>query len=237
MIVGIIGAMDVEVEEIISNMTEKKTSDIGQLHFVEGLIDTIPVVIAQSGVGKVNAGICAQTLILKFNVTCIINTGIAGGIAQELSVMDTVVSTDAMYHDFDATEFGYRRNEVPGLETVSFPADEKLIALAERTYEEGVKNGRLHRKMVRGRVATGDLFVNSSIKKSAIKAMCNPACVEMEGAAIAQVCYLNKVPFVIIRCISDLAENTTEVYLEKEAALENAYIVMSMVKKLAVENA
>lgn len=230
--IGIIGAMDVEVEEIINNMTEKKTSDIGHLNFVEGFIGTIPVVVVKSGVGKVNAGICTQTLILQFNVTCVINTGIAGGIARELRVMDTVVSTDAMYHDFDATEFGYRRNEVPGLDTVSFPADEKLISLAEKTYAEGVKEGKLHRKMIRGRIATGDLFVNSSIKKNGISAMCSPACVEMEGAAIAQVCYLNKVPFVIIRCISDLAENTTEVYLEKDAALENAYIVVSMIKNM-----
>lgn len=230
--VGIIGAMDVEVEEIINNMAEKKTEDVGHLHFVEGLIDKTPVVIVQSGVGKVNAGICAQTLILKYNVTCVINTGIAGGIAQELSVMDTVVSTDAMYHDFDATEFGYKRNEVPGMDTISFPADEKLIELAVRTYEEGLKNGKLHKKIVKGRVATGDIFVNSSIKKSSIKGICNPVCVEMEGAAIAQACYLNKVPYVILRSISDLAENTTEVYLEKEAALENAYIVMSMIKQM-----
>ncbi len=230
--VGIIGAMDVEVEEIINNMAEKKTEDVGHLHFVEGLIDKTPVVIVQSGVGKVNAGICAQTLILKYNVTCVINTGIAGGIAQELSVMDTVVSTDAMYHDFDATEFGYKRNEVPGLDTISFPADEKLIELAVRTYEDGVKNGKLHKKIIKGRIATGDIFVNSSIKKSSIKGICNPVCVEMEGAAIAQACYLNKVPYVILRSISDLAENTTEVYLEKEAALENAYIVMSMIKQM-----
>ena len=224
--------MDVEVEEIINNMAEKKTEDVGHLHFVEGLIDKTPVVIVQSGVGKVNAGICAQTLILKYNVTCVINTGIAGGIAQELSVMDTVVSTDAMYHDFDATEFGYKRNEVPGLDTISFPADEKLIELAVRTYEDGVKNGKLHKKIIKGRIATGDIFVNSSIKKSSIKGICNPVCVEMEGAAIAQACYLNKVPYVILRSISDLAENTTEVYLEKEAALENAYIVMSMIKQM-----
>jgi len=230
--VGIIGAMDVEVEEIINNMAEKKTEDVGHLHFVEGFIDKTPVVIVQSGVGKVNAGICAQTLILKYNVTCVINTGIAGGIAQELAVMDTVVSTDAMYHDFDATEFGYKRNEVPGMDTISFPADEKLIELAVRTYEDGLKNGKLHKKIVKGRVATGDIFVNSSIKKSSIKGICNPVCVEMEGAAIAQACYLNKVPYVILRSISDLAENTTEVYLEKEAALENAYIVMSMIKQM-----
>ena len=173
-----------------------------------------------------------ETLILKYNVSCVINTGIAGGIAHELSVMDTVVSTDAMYHDFDATEFGYRRNEVPGMGTVSFPADEKLIELAVRTYAEGVQSGKLHKKIVKGRVATGDIFVNSSIKKSELKAMCNPACVEMEGAAIAQACYLNKVPYVILRSISDLAENTTEVYLEKEAALENAYIVINMIKRM-----
>ena len=234
--IGIIGAMDVEVAEIINNMTEKKIKELGHLSFVEGFLGNTPVVIVQSGVGKVNAGICAQTLILSFGVTCVINTGIAGGISQDLNVMDTVVSTDAMYHDFDATEFGYKRNQVPGIDTIAFPADEKLISLAERTYAEGVKEGKLHRKMVRGRISTGDIFVNSSIKKSGIRALCNPSCVEMEGAAIAQVCYLNEIPFVIIRCISDLAENTTEVYLEKEAALENAYIVMSMVKTMAAEN-
>ena len=230
--IGIIGAMDIEVAEIIDKMAEKKTTEIGHLKFVEGFISGTPAVVVKCGVGKVNAGICTQTLILNFNVTHVINTGIAGGIAKELAVMDTVVSTDAMYHDFDASDFGYKRNEVPGLDTVSFPADEKLVAIAEQAYAEGAEEGKLHHKIIRGRIATGDLFVNSSSKKAEISSLCAPACVEMEGAAIAQVCYLNKVPFVILRSISDLAENTDEVYLEKDAALENAYIVMNMVKKL-----
>lgn len=234
--IGIIGAMDVEVAEILENMTEKKPKDIGHLHFVEGFIGKTPIVIVKSGVGKVNAGICAQTLILCFGVTHVINTGIAGGIAKELNVMDVVVSEDAMFHDVDAVAFGYKRNEIPGLNTVSFPADKALITVAEQTYQEGAASGKLHRKMVRGRVATGDIFVNSSVKKAELKDMCNPACVEMEGAAIAQACYLNKVPYVIIRSISDLAENTDEVYLEKEAALENAYLVMNMVKNMGAEN-
>lgn len=230
--IGIIGAMEIEVEEIINNMTEKKITEAGHLKFVQGYISGIPVVVVKCGVGKVNAGICTQTLILNFNVTHVINTGIAGGLAKELSVMDTVVSTDAMYHDFDASDFGYKRNEVPGLGTVAFPADEKLIELAQRAYADGVKSGKLQHKIIKGRIATGDLFVNSSSKKAEINSMCSPACVEMEGAAIAQVCYLNKVPYVILRSISDLAENTDEVYLEKEAAHENAYIVMNMVEKI-----
>ncbi|MCR4938709.1 MAG: 5'-methylthioadenosine/adenosylhomocysteine nucleosidase [Treponemataceae bacterium] len=230
--IGIIGAMDIEVAEIVNNMAGKKVTETGHLKFVEGLISGIPVVVVKCGVGKVNAGICTQTLILNFNVTHVINTGIAGGLAKELSVMDTVVSTDAIYHDFDASDFGYKRSEVPGLGTVSFPADDNLISVAEQAYAEGIETGKLHYKIVRGRVATGDIFVNSSSKKAEIKSICNPACVEMEGAAIAQVCYLNKVPCVILRSISDLAENTDQVYLEKEAALENAYIVMNMVSKL-----
>lgn len=230
--IGIIGAMEIEIAEIADCMTDKNTVDAGHLHFTEGFIGKTPVVLVKSGVGKVNAGICAQTLIREFQVTHVINTGVAGGIAKELSVMDTVVSTDAQYHDFNAVDFGYKMNEIPGLGTVTFPADGTLIKLAEETYAKGLAEGTLKKKLVKGRIATGDLFVNSSAKKAEISSMCSPACVEMEGAAIAQTCYLNKVPFVILRSISDLAENTTEVYLEKEAAHENAYLVLNMINSL-----
>lgn len=230
--IGLIGAMDVEVQFIRGKLEKPVETVVAGIHFVEGELYGKQVVVTKCGVGKVNAALCTEVLILKFGVTHVINTGVGGGLDKRLNVMDTVVSTDAIHHDMNAVDFGYAPCQIPGMDTLTFPADETLIKAVETAYEKGRAEGRLHRKVIRGRIATGDVFVNSADMKKHIIDMCGAACCEMEGTAVAQVCYLNKVPFAIIRCISDLAEHTDDVYKEDEAAAESSYITDKVIEVL-----
>lgn len=231
--VGVIGAMDTEIKMLVENLENVVESKEVFLKFYEGNFGKTPVVIVKSGVGKVNAGICTQTLITKFGCTHIINTGVAGGIAKELAVMDTVVSTDAIFHDVNAVGFGYNMCEIPGLGTTNFPASLEMLEIAEKAFATLKEENKVKGKLVKGRVATGDVFVDTREKKMAIKEICNPTCCDMEGAAIGQVAYLYKIPYIIIRSISDLAENTDEVYLEDEAAANCSNITAEILKNLA----
>lgn len=231
--VGVIGAMDTEIKMLVENLENVVESKEVFLKFYEGNFGKTPVVIVKSGVGKVNAGICTQTLITKFGCTHIINTGVAGGIASELAVMDTVVSTDAIFHDVNAVGFGYNMCEIPGLGTTNFPASLEMLEIAEKAFATLKEENKVKGKLVKGRVATGDVFVDTREKKMAIKEICNPTCCDMEGAAIGQVAYLYKIPYIIIRSISDLAENTDEVYLEDEAAANCSNITAEILKNLA----
>lgn len=224
--------MEVEVQFIRGKLANPVETVISGIHFFEGELYGKQVVVTQCGVGKVNAALCTELLINSFGVTHVINTGVAGGLDSRLSVMDIVVSTDAVHHDMDAVAFGYAPCQVPGIDTVAFPADEMLIKAVESAYQKGKEEGRLKHKVIRGRVASGDVFVNSADKKKTIIELCGAACCEMEGAAVAQVCYLNKVPFAIIRCVSDLAEHTDEVYKEEEAAAESSYITDKVIEVL-----
>lgn len=224
--IGIIGAMQVETKHLLSIMQNVKETKQANLVFNEGEINGVNVVLVQSGVGKVNAAICATILINDFKITHLINSGVAGGLDEKLRLFDIVVSSDVVHHDVDAVAFGYEICRVPGLDTTYFPADKNLVAAAKKAFEQG----NFKQKIYEGRVATGDVFVNSEERKKHIKAICNPYCVEMEGAAIAQTCYLCSVPFVIIRCISDMAENTDEVYEEEKAAKISGFLVENMIK-------
>jgi len=237
--IGIIGAMDIEVT-LLKNVLnplpvekEIKKTEAGSCVFFEGILDGTPVVIVQSGVGKVNAALCAQRLILQFGVTHIVNTGIAGAMAAGLKVQDVVISTDALYHDVNAVDFGYKVTEVPGMKCSDFSADKKMIAAAEKAFET-LEEAAGH-SLVKGRVATGDQFIASKELKANIKSSCNPACVEMEGAAIAHACYLNDTPFLIIRCMSDMADDNGEAtydFNEQAAATLSAKLVRKMIELL-----
>lgn len=234
--VGIIGAMDIEVKMLKSLLkplpqeTEIKITEAGSCTFMEGLLDGTPVVIVQSGVGKVNAALCAQRLALQFGVTHVINTGIAGAMAHGLKVQDVVLSTDALYHDMDAVGFGYKITEIPGMKCSDFKADAKLIEAAEKAFAS-LEEAKGH-SLVKGRIATGDQFIASKDVKAKIMENCAPACVEMEGAAIAQACYLNQIPFIVIRCMSDMADDngeTTYSFNEEAAAELSAKLVQKMI--------
>lgn len=226
--VGIIGAMSVELELLKSKLGENPAvTKAGGMTFTEGKINGISVVLVQSGVGKVNAALCAQRLILKFGCTHIINTGIAGAMASGLKVLDFVASTDAVYHDMDATGFGYKKTEIPQMKCSDFPADGKILEAARSAFKEFPAE----HKLVFGRIATGDQFISDKEKKSAIQETCSPACVEMEGAAVAHACWINEIPFVIIRCMSDMADDDGESiysFNENEAASLSGSLVLSM---------
>ena len=228
---GIIGAMESEVRELCDELVNKEITEYAGLSFSTGFLKGKEVVIVKSGIGKVNAALCTQALILKFAVTKIINTGIAGAFAKGLEVFDFVVSTAAVYHDFDTTAFGYKIGQVPGLPEV-FAADEKLADAAIVAF--GKTEFAKQHKVIKGVVASGDQFISDSSTKKTIQQNFAPACVEMEGCAIAQTCYLNKVPFVIVRCMSDMADESVEqTYAFNEDICADA--CSCLVKKIVAE--
>lgn len=230
--IGIIGAMDVEVTFLRNLMgNDAKRTEAGSIVFEEGKIHGVDVVLVRSGVGKVNAALCAQRLALQFGCTHIINTCIAGAMAHGLGVMDFVVSTDAVYHDMDATGFGYKKGQIPQMNVFAFEADKAMIQAAKKAFADSeLSKGH---KMIEGRIATGDQFISEKSVKSQIAENFAPACVEMEGAAIAHACYLNKVPFVILRCMSDMADDLSSNgydFNEPVAAELSARIVEKMIE-------
>ena len=227
---GIIGAMDVEVATLKAKMENVTAATHAGSVCFEGILEGTPAVVVQCGVGKVNAALCAQILCSVYGVTAIVNTGIAGSLCAELDIGDLVVSRDAMYHDFDCVHFGYEMGKVPGMDTVAFPADEAMIGYACAA-AEAVNPG--HSKV--GRVASGDLFVAEKNAKERIIERTAAICTEMEGAAIAHTAYRNKVPFVILRAISDKADDSAEMdypTFEAIAARRCAEVAMNMAKQL-----
>lgn len=227
---GIIGAMAVEVELLKEKMESLTVTNHAGMEFYEGSLEGMPAVVVQCGVGKVNAAMCAQVLCSIFGVTHLVNTGIAGSLCADLDIGDLVVSKDAMYHDFDCVHFGYEMGRVPGMDVTAFPADEAMIGYACAA-AEAVNPG--HSRV--GRVASGDLFVAEKEAKARIIERTNAICTEMEGAAIAQTAYRNKVPFVILRAISDKADDSAEMdypTFEAIAAHRCAEVAMDMAKQL-----
>jgi len=230
---GIIGAMEIEVKNLVSAMTNTKKTETANLVFYTGTLEGKDVTVVQSGVGKINAALCAQLLCREFKCDCVINTGIAGAMAQGLGLFDFVVSTAAVHHDVDVKIFGYEYGHVPSMPVRDFPADEKLIAAVEKAFAES--ESCKGKKLVKGLVASGDQFIASGDKKNFIKETFNPACVEMEGASIAQACFLNKTPFVIVRCMSDMADDaatSTYSFNEETAAAESTELMLNMIKNI-----
>ena len=228
---GIIGAMTVEVALLKENMENMTVSTHAGMEFCAGKLCGMDAVVVQCGVGKVNAAMCAQILCSVFGVTHLVNTGIAGSLNADLDIGDLVVSRDAMYHDFDCVHFGYEMGKVPGMDVVAFPADAAMMDLAFAA-AEAVNLG--HTKV--GRVASGDLFVAQKAVKNAIIEKTGAFCTEMEGAAIAQTAYRNQVPFVILRAISDKADDSAEMdypTFEAIAAKRCANVAMNLAKNLA----
>ncbi|MGN0076864.1 MAG: 5'-methylthioadenosine/adenosylhomocysteine nucleosidase [Parafannyhessea sp.] len=230
--IGIIGAMDVEVRHLRDAVQDGTTTTVAGMVFDDGTIGGTPVTVVRCGVGKVDAAMCAQVLIDRFGVDRIINTGVAGSLDARLNIGDVLVSTDAVHHDVDATNFGYALGEVPSLGIRFFPADAGLRAAAV----EAVRAAAPDVACVEGRVASGDQFVRTQDQKDRIKREFDASCVEMEGASIAQTAWLNGVPFVIVRAISDKADGSAEVeypVFEAKAAEHCARIVRHMVAHLS----
>lgn len=204
---GIIGAMDEEVVEIKEAMTDVTVQSVAGMDFYEGRLSGKSAVVVRSGIGKVNAGICSQILVDRFHVSAIVNTGIAGSLRNEINIGDIVLSTDAVQHDVDACGFGYKVGQIPRVDRFAFQADEKLLELAKECNEKVNPDIRTFA----GRVVSGDQFISDREKKQWLIETFDGSCAEMEGAAIAQAAYLNKIPYLVIRAISDKADESAGV--------------------------
>lgn len=231
--IGIIGAMDVEVASLKENMEISRVEVYAGMTFQEGKLGQTQVVVVRSGICKVNAALCVQLLVDHFLVTHVINTGVAGSLNNDINIGDIVVSTGARYHDVDATIFGYQPGEIPQQGMVSFPADEFM----QRAAKEAVEHAAPDVKVFRGQVISGDQFISAKEKKQQLRRDFPEAmCCEMEGTAIAQAACLNGIPFVIIRAISDKADDSAEEsydVFEGKAARHCAAITEYMVAHMA----
>ena len=195
--IGIIAAMQIEIDGIKEKIESPETVTVSGVDFVCGMIGDKKIIAAKCGIGKVFAALCAQTMILKFAPDCIINTGVAGGLNENLSILDVVVATDVVQHDMDTSHIGDPVGLISGINIVNIPCDRFVAAkLAESVSAVGIR-------CLRGTVATGDQFVCTEEKRQYIKNTFNASACEMEGGAIGHVCYVNEVPFGIIRAISD----------------------------------
>jgi adenosylhomocysteine nucleosidase len=226
--IGIIGAMTEELEALLEALQDKQTTQHGPFTLYSGKLEGQRVLLAQCGIGKVNAAALTQLMILQ-NVRQIIFTGVAGAVDTSLNVGDIVISTDTMQHDSDVRALGYQIGEVPG-ETLAWQADETLRELAFEAAQtiDGIK-------VIKGRVLSGDQFIASAEKVKELREVFAGACAEMEGAAVAQICSKWSIPFVIIRSMSDSADHDAKVNFREftpVAAARAKQVVRGMLQKM-----
>lgn len=214
--IGIIGAMDIEVAILRDKMVNPTVETISGVDFIRGKLEGRDVVLARSGVGKVFAAICAQTMILKYGVKAIINSGVGGTLTGELHIGDVAISTACVQHDMDTSPVGDPVGLLSGINVVELPADTTLVSELDKVCADAGVNHRL------GVIATGDQFVASHERRDWIRDQFKAIAVEMEAGSIAHVCYVNKVPFASIRVISDEASGDVHIdymtFVKKAAA-------------------
>ena len=230
--IGIIGAMEEEVAALKEAMQVESVTEYASMTFCKGILCGKEVVIVRSGIGKVNAGICAQILADVFSVDAIINTGIAGSLNKDINIGDIVLSTDVVQHDMDATGFGYRKGQIPQMPVFFFEADEKLRKLAKGVCQK--VNPEI--QVFEGRIASGDQFVCDQDVKDRIVSEFSAYATEMEGAAIGQTAYLNEIPFLVVRAISDKADGSAQMdysEFEKAAVEHSVKLTLNMLAKMA----
>ncbi len=226
--IGIIGAMEEEVAELYSSMTDKHVEEKGVWKFYVGKLSGADAVIVKSGIGKVNMAACAQKLIDVYEVKSLINTGVAGSLDASIDIGDIVVSTDCIQHDMDAVAFGYKPGVIPQMDRSVFESDEEMAQKAVEICKNSIKEINVHR----GRVLSGDVFVADAAKKKFLVEEFNGKCTEMEGASMAQVAYLNSIPFLVLRAISDKADGSANMdydKFEKEAIRHLVVLVKELV--------
>lgn len=229
--IGIIGAMELEVEQLKEKMHIEHIVSKASMEFYTGTLNNVDVVIVRSGIGKVNAALCVQILADVFQVTHVINTGIAGSLNAALDIGDILVSKDVIHHDMDVTIFGYQLGEVPQIGFREFRANDAMIDAAVESCR--AVNPDINVRI--GRVVSGDQFISSREVKQRLIDTFAGDCAEMEGASIAHGAYLNGLPFVIIRAISDKADDSAQMdypTFEKQAAAHSARLVEHMIAKL-----
>ncbi len=229
--IGIIGAMEEEVTLMKEKIDIVTVKNVIGLDFVIGTFHDKSVVVVRSGIGKVNAAVCAQVLIDHFAVDYIVNTGVAGAVYRDLKIGDIVISSDAVQHDMDASVFGDPVGVIPRMDESFFKADEEMIAIAR---EAGAALFGAEHVFV-GRIGSGDQFISSKEGKSRIWETVEAYCAEMEGAAIAQTCYLNRIPYLIIRSISDNADSSADVSFDKfvlQASKNSGMLLEALLEKI-----
>lgn len=229
---GIIGAMDTEVAKLKEMMTEIKITKAASMEFYEGKLGGAAAVVVRAGVGKVNAACCTQTLIDHFPVSCVINTGIAGSLRAQIDIGDIVLATEAVEHDMDVAALGYAPGVIPDMEEYCFKADEKLRRTAKESCE--TVNPDIH--VYEGKVVSGDQFISDKEKKAWLIETFDGCCTEMEGAAIAHTAWLNQIPFLIVRAISDKADDSAQMdypTFEAKAIEHSVRLIAEMARRLA----
>lgn len=226
--IGIIGAMKIEVEHLTSDMTEAKREIISGIEFFSGKLYGTEAVVAQCGIGKVFAALCAQTMIIKYGVDTVINTGVAGTLTSKLGIGDIAVSTACVQHDMDTSPLGDHVGLISGINIIEIPADSELCGkVCDAARGLGIN-------AVAGVIASGDCFVSSADKKKYIRDTFGAVACEMEGAAVAQVCYVNRVKYAVIRAISDNADGAADMdygEFSKIAARNSAEVVKSLLRR------
>ncbi len=227
--IGIIGAMQIEVEALSAMITEKRIETLSGIDFYIGKLCGKDAVVAKCGIGKVFAAICAQTMIVHYNASVIINTGVAGSLDSRIGIKDLAVSTACVEHDMDTSALGDPVGLISGINIIEIPTDKELCGMVlDAARDLGVN-------AISGIIATGDCFVGDAEKKKRIAETFSAVACEMEGGAIAHVCYVNGTRCVVIRSISDNADGGAEIdYPEftKAAAAVSTSVTVALVEKL-----
>ena len=228
--IGIIGAMEVEVKELKEQMQITRQLTKAGMEFCEGILEGQDVVVVRSGVGKVNAAVCSQTMILKYLPDIMINVGVAGGLSEEFKIGDIAVADSVVEHDMDTSPIGDPVGLISGINLVNIPCDKKLADLMEQAVS---KVGTITSK--RGVIASGDQFISKQEQRDRIKDNFGAIAAEMEGASIGHVCYMNGVPFGVLRAISDGANDDSHMdYPEfaKMAAANSIKIILELLNSI-----
>ncbi len=226
--IGIIVALDLELENIEREMSDISIVELSGMKFITGTLEGKKVVVARSGVGKVFAAICTQTMILGFSPSVIVNVGVAGGLTKDLTIGEIVIAKDVVQHDMNTTALGDELGLISGIDLVHIPTDEKVTALLEKV----TKELNVYHKI--GTIATGDAFINTNeMRKFLVETFDASAC-EMEGAAVVQTCYVNKIPCSVLRSISDSGDDHSHTDYQtfaKAAALTSSEVIREFVKQ------
>lgn len=229
--IGIIGAMEEEVQELIADLAFAEKKTVASMDFYKGTLYGKDCVIVKSGVGKVNAALCTQILADFYKPEALINTGVAGSLDAQINIGDMVVSEDAVQHDMDASAVGDPVGQVPRMDFLAFPAEPVLVKKAV----EANQKANPDIQTFTGRVASGDQFISGGEKKKQIQENFHARCAEMEGAAIAHGAYLNKIPYVILRAISDKADGSVQMdypTFEKQAIVHCVRLLRELIPML-----
>ena len=234
LVIGIIGAMEEEVQYLRDQLQQRQDLELAGYEFHSGLLAGQQVVLLKSGIGKVNAAIGTTILLERFRPDCIVNTGSAGGFAQDLEIGDVVISSEVRQHDFDLTVFGYEHGQVPQMPP-AFTPDPLLVEIAESSIHTAHQV-----KTVMGLIATGDAFMNCPEQVAATRAKFpTMLAVEMEAGAIAQTCFRFQVPFIIFRALSDIAGKESSISFKEfleQAGVHSAHMVIEMVRELGLRH-